>query len=192
MRMTAANLLTLSRLLLAPVFVLIFLLGEQGWALAIFAIAGATDLIDGTVARMLQQRTEGGALLDPLADKVLVQSCFLLLAAVGAIPWWFAGLALARDVMIVSGIFYLERVRAPLPYRPTYASKFATLLQLTVAIVGQISVWRPDALLFGVTIGRAMEAIVLTTAAFILISGGQYIVLGTRILRRHRAGTSSA
>ncbi len=171
MTMNAANMLTLSRLLLAPVFVLIFLMGERGWALAIFAIAGATDLIDGTVARMLKQRTEGGALLDPLADKVLVQSCFLLLAVIGAIPWWFLGLALARDVMIVSGIFYLERVRAPLPYRPTYASKFATLLQLTVAVVGQLEAWRPETLLFGVPISRAMEAMVLLTAGFILISG---------------------
>lgn len=192
MTMTAANLLTLSRLLLAPVFILIFLLGERGWALAIFAVAGATDLIDGTVARMLQQRTEGGALLDPLADKVLVQSCFLLLAAMGAIPWWFAELALARDVMIVSGIFYLERVGAPLPYRPTYSSKFATLLQLTVAVVGQVEMWRPEAMLVGVPISQAMEAIVLATAAFILISGVQYVLLGTRILRRHRASTSSA
>ncbi|MFA4873894.1 MAG: CDP-alcohol phosphatidyltransferase family protein [bacterium] len=187
MRMTAANILTLSRLLLVPVFLALFFAGERGWSLAVFCIAGATDLVDGTVARMLKQHSQGGALLDPIADKLLVQSCFISLALMGVLPWWFAALALARDVMIVCGIFYLERIKVALPYRPTMVSKFATLLQICVAVLGLVSIWRPDYAVAGVAVGRVLILTMYVTALLIAASGARYVQMGLGILREHRA-----
>ena len=83
MIITLANMLTLSRLVLVPFFIAAFVAGEMGWAFAIFCIAGATDLIDGTVARKFSRPTRWGAIVDPIADKCLVQSCFISLAVVG-------------------------------------------------------------------------------------------------------------
>lgn len=187
MRLTPANILTLSRLLLAPVFVILFIEHEMGWALTIFCVAGATDLIDGTVARMLKQHSQGGALLDPIADKMLVQSCFISLAVVGELPWWFVGLAIVRDAMIVGGIYYLERIRAQLPYRPALVSKVATLFQLSVAIMGLVHIWRPTFQIDGVPVGVALTWLVVATAVLIVVSGTNYVSVGIEILKRHRA-----
>ncbi len=189
MELTAANILTLSRLVLAPVFVVLFVIGQYGWALAVFIFAGFTDLIDGTVARMLRQRSQGGALLDPIADKLLVQSCFISLAWIGALPWWFAALALARDVMIVGGIFYLEHVRAPLPYRPAVISKFATLFQIGTAVLGLVTIWKPELMISGVRADELLVWTIYATAALIVASGARYVSMGLQILRQHRLGS---
>ncbi len=186
MKMTVANILTLSRLVLAPIFAVVLLMGNLGLALVLFMIAGFTDLIDGTIARVLKQHSRGGALLDPLADKTLVQTCFLLLAIIGVIPWWFALLSLCRDIMIVSGIFYLEHIRATLPYRASIASKCATFVQLLVAIAGLVSRWRPETVIAGLSIETLLTGCIVVAAILIVISGGQYIAQGIGILREHR------
>ncbi len=181
MEWTVANMLTLTRLLLTPVFLVAFVAGERGWALALFCIAGFTDLIDGTVARLLNQPTKGGALLDPLADKFLVESCFFALATVGVIPWWFFGLAFARDAMIVFGIFYLRHRAAPLPYRPLWSSKFATLFQLAVAVLGLLSWMTAER---GTIPENAFAVVIAITALLIVVSGIQYVFVGLGLLRQ--------
>lgn len=184
MTFNAANILTMSRLVLAPVFVVLFVMAEREAAFVVFCVAGFTDLIDGTVARMLNQPSKGGALLDPLADKLLMQSCFFLLLYAGLLPVWFFSLAFLRDAMIVAGIIYLEKKKAELPYRPTWASKFATLFQLAVAVLGLLRWWRPhldDAGLVNWHWGAVIAATVLIVA-----SGAQYVRMGLRLLEMRR------
>lgn len=186
MKINVANMLTSSRLVLTPVFIACFVMGRQGWALAIFSLAGFTDLIDGSVARFLKQPSRQGALMDPLADKFLLQSCFTALMLTGFIPLWFFLLALARDIMIVSGIIYLEREKVELPYRPTYASKFSTLNQLAVALIGLIRLWRPGVSLGDWSLAEVHFALIVITAVLIFASGAQYVKMGMGILRQHR------
>lgn len=104
--MTLANQLTLLRLLLAPAVVVSILYGRFGWALTTLAAAGLTDLLDGVIARRRREHSRLGALLDPLADKVLIASAVVVLAApieelTVRIPAWIAILVLARDATIV-------------------------------------------------------------------------------------------
>lgn len=193
MEMTAANILTLARLVLTPCFVFCFVAGQHRLAFILFCVAGFTDLIDGTVARLLRQPSKGGALLDPLADKFLMQSCFTLLAFSKLLPLWFFLLAFARDAMIVGGIFYLERRRFALPYRPLLISKVATLVQLAVAIFGLLRWWQPALAPLGIALVTWHIWGIAAATVLIAVSGVGYVRMGFEILRqssaRSRAGT---
>lgn len=163
-----------------PVFLGLLFMGLKGWALSCFCVAGVTDLIDGTVARIFKQTSAEGALIDPMADKLLLNSAFVSLAVLNILPVWFVILAFGRDLMIVSGIFYLKRIRARLLYGATYPSKFATLLQLATAVIGLILVWKTaDEFL------PALRFLTYLTAVFLIISGFQYVLIGLK-LRKER------
>lgn len=134
--MTLANQLTVARLLLAPVVVTCVIYARFGWALAALALAGLTDAVDGAVARWRQEDSELGALLDPLADKVLVVSAVAILAAPLAgltvrIPAWVAVAILARDavILLVTGAYNLAVERRE--FRPTRLGKWATAVNVT-------------------------------------------------------------
>ena len=106
MNLTAANQLTLTRMVLIPAFVILLLYGYRGWALITFLIAGLTDLFDGLIARATGQKTTLGAWLDPMADKLLLVSLFVMLTLPGIglvnrLPVWFTILVISRDVAIV-------------------------------------------------------------------------------------------
>ncbi len=176
----------MSRLVLTPVFAILFLMGMKGWALGTFAVAGFTDLIDGTVARLTGKPSKGGALLDPIADKLLVETSFALLVWAGLLPLWFFLLALARDLMIVGGIIYLTRVKAPLPYGASLVSKCATLMQLAVTILGLILWKRVELYEVGDALQTWFEVAVVVAALLILISGVHYTLMGLRILRTNK------
>ncbi|HEV2428186.1 MAG TPA: CDP-alcohol phosphatidyltransferase family protein [Acidimicrobiales bacterium] len=101
---TWANLVTLGRLALIPVFLyLLFGTGHRALAAWLLGALGATDWVDGFLARRLGQVSKVGKVIDPVADRVLVITGLVAVAAAGAVPWWFAGLTLAREV-IVSGM----------------------------------------------------------------------------------------
>lgn len=186
MTLTVANILTLLRLVLVPFFVASFVMGFWPWSLVFFSVAAFTDMIDGTVARLLKQPSKGGAVLDPMADKLLVQSCFLCLAVAGILPWWFFALSLLRDLTIVSGIFYLEYIHAELPYRPTWTSKFTTLFELTIAVLG-IIIWKHAfASIGGLYLAEWLFGAVVVASILITASGIQYVHMGFGILRQHR------
>ncbi len=187
MTITPANFLTLSRLVLVPFFLAALIAGRMGLALTLFCIAGATDLVDGTVARKFGRPSRWGAMVDPLADKCLVQSCFISMGVMGVLPWWFVMLALVRDLMITGGILYLRRESARLRYRPAMVSKFATFFQLAVAILSLVYLWRPDSYLVGRPVSTLLMWLILVTAVLILISGIKYVSMGLEILKRHRA-----
>ena len=101
------NFLTIVRILTIPAFLILLTNGRPGIALAVFVAGGLTDALDGAIARLTDSRTELGAVLDPLADKLLLLSSFCVLALLGAVPSWLTVLVIIRDVILVTGYFVL-------------------------------------------------------------------------------------
>jgi cardiolipin synthase (CMP-forming) len=128
-----ANLLTVLRFCLVPIVVVSIINREWTVALVIFVTAGVTDAIDGFVARHFDMRTELGAYLDPLADKALLVSIYITLAAIGVIPVWIAVLVVSRDIMIVGAVIVSWILDNPVEINPLKLSKANTLAQITFA-----------------------------------------------------------
>ncbi len=137
--LTAANLLTLMRLALIPVFALCMLYNRPGWALATFVTAGLTDALDGLLARRLGQRTTLGAWLDPMADKLLLVTMFIMLTLPGLgfanrMPLWLTVLVISRDVAIVLTVAIVNLAVARRTFRPTFLGKAATAIYIVTGI----------------------------------------------------------
>ncbi|MFZ5775654.1 MAG: CDP-diacylglycerol--glycerol-3-phosphate 3-phosphatidyltransferase [Thermodesulfobacteriota bacterium] len=182
--MNIPNFLTIARILLIPVMVIFLLDGELVSAFWVFVAAGVTDGLDGFLARVLHQQTEFGAFIDPIADKLLLLTAYVSLAALGFLPKWLAVVVVSRDVLICGGIGVLMLYNRSFVIRPSLVSKMTTLLQLlTVAFhLGQ-------QYLEGVLGYR--HALILLTAAFTLISGAHYLARGFRILGSPEEATRS-
>jgi len=129
------NLITLLRILLVPVVVFLIATGSFLAAFWVFVAAGATDAIDGFLARRWNQRTELGAYLDALADKALLVSIFLALAiGTGAkIPLWLAITVISRDMMIIAAVILSWLLDRPLEIHPHWVSKLNTAVQIAFA-----------------------------------------------------------
>ncbi|MBI5546463.1 MAG: CDP-alcohol phosphatidyltransferase family protein [Deltaproteobacteria bacterium] len=139
---TAPNLLSLLRILLVPAFLATYLAGEVAVAAVVFAVAAASDLLDGMLARLLRQRTALGAILDPTADKLLGLSALAALVAKGALPAWLLVLSLTRDLVVVAVAVAARWEGARLPTSPTRIGKYATFFTNTavvLALIGEIS-----------------------------------------------------
>jgi cardiolipin synthase (CMP-forming) len=138
MNLTAANQLTLLRMVLIPPFVILLLYGHRGWALTAFVAAGITDLFDGLIARVAGQKTTLGAWLDPMADKLLLVSMFVMLTlpGVGAnrLPLWFTILVLSRDIAIVLTVAVVNLAVGPRTFRPSIFGKIATATYILTGV----------------------------------------------------------
>jgi cardiolipin synthase len=187
---TVPNLLTYFRM--AASFVLLYFgfLGRWDVAYPVFLAAAATDLVDGTIARVLRQRTRLGAFLDPVADKLLMFSGFLSLTLGGFLPWPVTALVFARDVLISTGLYILKRNRVPIVYQPTYLSKLTTLFQILTVFGGftrtQDLAGARD--FFGDLPYDTLWAFVLgTTSLLTAVTAVQYTRIGWGMLRRHES-----
>ncbi len=128
--MTIPNLITSIRIILAPIFV-IYLINDRFLpAMIVFIVAGVSDGIDGLVARLFDQKSRLGAVMDPLADKILLVSAFVVLAARGYMPPWLSVLVISRDVLILLGVLILFLNQSEFRIRPSVLSKLNTCLQL--------------------------------------------------------------
>jgi cardiolipin synthase len=114
------------RLLLVPVFVCLHLFGEPVWALVCFAVAALSDGLDGLLARALNQRTRLGAILDPIADKLLVFAALCTLIAERQLPPWLLALVIFRDSWMIIGAIVVRRKNLEIPTAPTRIGKYAT------------------------------------------------------------------
>lgn len=137
---TLANQLTLLRMLLIPAWVILTLYGEFGWALAVFALAGLTDLLDGVAARATGQKSELGAWLDPAADKLLLVTTFIVLTLpniglTNRIPLWLTILVISRDVGIVLTVAIVNLAIGPRTFRPSPLGKAATAIFIIACVV---------------------------------------------------------
>src|SRR6059058_3738479 len=129
--LTAANQLTLLRMLLIPAFVILVVYGHLGWALTVFMVAGATDALDGLIARWSGQKTTLGAWLDPMADKLMLVSAFVVLTLpnlglANKLPLWLTALVISRDVCIVVTVAIVNLAIGRRTFRPSIFGKLAT------------------------------------------------------------------
>ena len=162
--------------LVAPILMLI-LKGSFGWALALFWLAGFSDGVDGYLAKRFQWHTRIGALLDPIADKLLVAGLFITLAYTGDIPVWLAAVVILRDVVIVAGATAYNFLVRAVQGEPTRVSKLNTALQLLflLFVISRAGFGWPDEI--SITI---LGASVLIT---VVISGFDYVVSWSRRAR---------
>lgn len=187
--LTLPNLLSLSRVLLAPVFVVLMVQGKAWPAFWVFLAAGATDALDGFAARALKMRSTLGVWLDPLGDKVLMTAAFVVLtipalARPNALPLWLTALCIGRDVAIALSALVIVSLRGKQTFKPTLVGKISTVVQ--VLLVYDV--------LFLNAAGRTQAAlpwIYLLTAALAVASWVQYGVRGVGILRR-KSGSAAA
>ena len=124
------NAISLLRIALIAPILLLILDGSFGWALALFLLAGFSDGLDGYLAKRFDWHTRLGALLDPVADKLLVAGLFITLAYTQDIPVWLAAVVILRDVVIVAGATVYNFFVRPVQGEPTRVSKLNTSLQL--------------------------------------------------------------
>lgn len=139
MNLTAANQLTILRMLLIPAFVILLLYGYRGWALAIFVTAGLTDLFDGLAARMTGEKTTLGAWLDPMADKLLLVTMFVMLTlpnigSANRLPLWFTVVVISRDIAIVGTVAVISLAIGPRTFAPSIYGKVATALFIVTGV----------------------------------------------------------
>jgi len=179
------NLLTIVRILTIPGFLILLTSGRPGEALALFLVGGLTDALDGAIARLTDSKTELGAVLDPLADKLLLLSSFCVLAFLGAVPNWLTVLVIIRDVILLAGYFTLFVVTGErIAVRPSVIGKATTFFQLasvTIVLVGLV--W-PGA--SPPTVRTALFVLAGTATA---VSGLQYMWRGLTWLQQRGATT---
>lgn len=168
------NTLTLIRILTIPIF-LEFLAYHLYWeALVVFAIGGITDFFDGLTARWLNQQTALGAYLDPVADKLLVFSSYIMLGLIDGIPMWLTVVVVVRDLLIVVGygaIYVL--VEEKMAVRPSWVGKWSTTFQLFTLAVALVTLH--DAKLLHPHI---LTVLIGLSATATVVSGLQYLYRG--------------
>jgi len=133
--MNLPNSLTILRILLIPVFIGFLLYERYEYSLAVLLLAGLTDGLDGTIARVANQRTRLGAYLDPVADKLLLTSGFLTLSVLHLVPSWIAIVVVSRDMMLMTGTLLARLTESQLDISPTLLGKGTTLVQLSYLIL---------------------------------------------------------
>jgi cardiolipin synthase len=129
------NAITLFRIVLIMPILMLILAGSFGWAMSLFWFAGFSDGVDGYLAKRYDWGSRIGALLDPIADKLLVVGMFATLAYLQHIPLWLAALVILRDVVIISGATAYNFLVRPVEGEPTRVSKLNTALQLLFLMV---------------------------------------------------------
>jgi cardiolipin synthase len=180
--LTSANQLTLVRVLLVPAFVILTVYGYFGWALIAFAVAGLTDMLDGLIARTWSRRTTLGAWLDPMADKLLLVTTFVLLTVPGLglvnkLPVWLTILIISRDVLIVLTVAVINLAIGRREFRPSIYGKIATAtyIMTCVTIMYFNYLQRPSPL---------VEVGIYASLAITLISGFHYVFYAARIINQ--------
>ena len=170
---TIANQLTLLRMLLIPAFVLLVVYGRFGWALVVFIVAGVTDALDGIIARMPGQKSELGAWLDPVADKLLLVTTFVVLTLpniglVNRIPIWLTVIVISRDIGIVLTVAVVNLASGPRTFRPSQLGKAATAWFILTCVVVMFYNW------LGVE-SRVVDIFVWSSLAITVASGVDYV-----------------
>lgn len=189
--MTTANKVTIFRILLIPFFIVLFLYyvknGTEIYRISAFfcfALCAVSDGVDGYIARRYNQRSELGAILDPLADKLLLVSGIILLSLDNGdrfprLPIWLAGTILSRDLLILIGMIVIHMFCGKVKVRPRWMGKIATVLQMAT-VIWALFKWQ----------GNWLDEIALGAAVCTGISGLLYVWDGMRQLSAHP--TSSA
>ncbi len=174
MNLTAANQLTILRMLLIPAFVILLLYGHRGWALTTFLVAGLTDMLDGLIARATGQKTTLGAWLDPMADKLLLVTTFVVLTLpeiplTNHLPLWLTVLVISRDVVIVGVVAIVNLAIGPRTFRPSIWGKLATATFIVTSVVVMLFNWLRQT-------SVVVEAFVWLSLGLTILSSAHYMV----------------
>jgi len=135
--MSVPNILTILRIIFTPIFLILIIQQKLQQAFFVFLLAGFTDVLDGAIARFFDQKTNLGIYLDPAADKLLINSSYILLSlhSVGipnTIPVWLTSFVIGRDVFIVSGFLFFLKQNKVNNFSPSLLGKTTTVSQVTV------------------------------------------------------------
>src|SRR5437660_3305872 len=168
-RLSIPNLITLARILLVPVVVWAIASNQMLFAFLLFAAAGVSDAVDGFLAKRFGMASELGALLDPLADKVLIVSIYVALGIMDALPRWLVILVVSRDLLIVGGVMFSWIVNKPVNVKPHMVSKINTAAQLLLVGLALASLG------FGFDAGWALQLTMAVVAALTLASITVYL-----------------
>ncbi len=184
--MSIPNLITLARIILVPVVVWAIADGQLRLAFLLFLAAAISDGVDGFLAKRFGMKTELGAYLDPLADKVLIVSIYVTLGITGVIPLWIVILVVSRDFMIVGAIILSWVVDRPVKIRPHFVSKLNTGVQilfagLVLAANGYSNSYSFDA-------APVLTLVMALVAVLTLLSVGLYLAEWVRHMGSAEAG----
>ncbi|MEK6716232.1 MAG: CDP-alcohol phosphatidyltransferase family protein [candidate division NC10 bacterium] len=173
--LTLANRLTILRILMTPVITVLLLYRQMGAALALFLLAGATDGLDGLVARSWKQKTTLGIVLDPIADKLLLTSTVVTLTILKELPRWFTIILVSRDVLLIGGSMILYMFLGKIGMPPSWLGKTTTGFQLLTVLWAMVDNFLP-------AIKPAILPLAVVTLALTIASGLDYIYRGARLL----------
>jgi cardiolipin synthase len=184
--LTLANQLTLLRIVLVPVFALCMLYGLPGWALLVFTVAGVTDLFDGLIARLSGRPTTIGAWLDPMADKLLVVTMFVMLTMPGMgfanrLPLWLTVLVISRDLGIVLTVAVVNLAVARRTFMPSLLGKAATLVFVVTGVYTLYANYEGEP-------SRVVKVLEYVCLALTVASAAHYLVRVTRTFKPGAAG----
>ena len=183
--LTAPNQLTLLRMMFLPFIVIKLVEGHYSLALILFVLAGLSDGLDGLLARTLKQQTVLGQYLDPIADKLLLSTMFLVLSILHKIPWKFTVLVFSRDISILFASAVLYAIAGLRDFRPSIfgkANTFAQVAAVFFVLLLEINKSRWVAI--------ARLSFLRATFTFTIISGLHYVlVVGQRLRATHQVST---
>jgi len=168
------NILTLSRIILLPVFAAAFIYNRYDYALLIFIIGSVTDLLDGLIARLTKQTTEFGKILDPIADKFFLLTSFILMSVYGVLPKWISIIVISRDLIVITGCLVIYFLTNNLRIEPSVLGKLTIALQFILIGFALITLNLKNGI-------EVPELFIFLVALLTTISGLQYVYQGMKI-----------
>jgi cardiolipin synthase len=187
--LTIPNILTFLRMALIPVFAILLVYHREGWALAVFTVAGVSDGIDGFIARRFKQESELGTIIDPIADKLLMTTAFIMLTIPGMlgdgrhlpVPFWVTATVIGRDIGIIAVAGAINVMTGFRGFKPSWLGKASTFVQVVGVILILVAAVCPYLR------GFYLPTVYTTVAAFAVFSGIHYIFHVAKLMRESDA-----
>jgi len=174
-KLNIPNILTVLRIIMVPLFVIFLIKKEFNYAFIVFIIAGVTDALDGFLARYLNQRSRVGAILDPIADKLLLSASYICFALIDKIPDWLCVIVISRDIIIIGGIGVLYLLKKEIEFKPSIISKWTTVLQISsIVAIFLVNIF--------VYVLEFINYIFISTAVITIASGLHYSYTGLKMM----------
>jgi len=174
---TVPNQITLLRLGFLPLFLILIVYEHYRWALLILVLAGLSDGIDGLLARKLNQKSAIGAYLDPIADKLLLSSSFVILAMEKKIAWWLTIMVLSRDILLLIVAAVIILISGYRAFPPSLLGKYTTFFQIVLVFGAVLAAAYPNPM-----VSNLKEVLVYLVAILTTISGFHYSFVTARRL----------
>ena len=168
---TVPNQITLLRLGFLPLFLIFISYDRYTWAALVLVAAGLSDAIDGLLARQLNQRSALGAYLDPIADKLLLSSSFIILSFKQKIAWWLTIIVLSRDILILIVAVVIILISGYRPFPPSIYGKMTTAFEIILVFTVVLAAAYPE-----VRLGTIVLPLIYLVAIFAILSGLNYSV----------------